>query len=479
MTAQPTPGFPIAELLRWAEDCPDDEALISADLVLTVGEFVDSVLRIAAWLRARGVRPGEVVGILLPPALEVVVSHAVLHEAAVSAAVPAGWDPSGPARFDWIVADRLSDVIEGQRVLLLDSDGFSVVAGHAAAADPRSFPSDDAVQRWIFSSGTTGAPKAVPLTVDMVRRRCESANRLWIPAQPFMALLGPTTASGFQAVAYQLSRRLPVLLPGTPGQTVVLLAHREVASIKASPVQLSGMVDELIRTGATLPALRVVHATGSPFPQSLARELESLLGVEVVNLYGSTEGGTVARRAGSAPAEVAGDLIAGCRLQIVDDADVPLADGETGLIRIRRDGTPSGYVGGVGEAFRDGWFYPGDAGRLVDGVLHLEGRRSELLNAAGVKIAPARVEAAALDFPGVRDAGCFSEPDGRGNARLVIAVVSSAALDPIVLVRHLEQQLGDAAPRHVVRVNAIPRNATGKLVRAALPRIAVDPFPRM
>src|SRR5690606_316615 len=107
----------------------------------------------------------------------------------------------------------------------------------------------------------------------------------------------------------------------------------------------------------------------------------------------------------------AGHITPGSSVEVVDEDDVPLPQGEVGRIRHRSFGMVHEYVGepeATARAFRGGWFYPGDLGFIrSDGGLTLTGRETEVLNAGGVKIDPNRVDHAAMENPSVSDACCF------------------------------------------------------------------------
>jgi long-chain acyl-CoA synthetase len=128
-------------------------------------------------------------------------------------------------------------------------------------------------------------------------------------------------------------------------------------------------------------------------------------------------------------------------------------------------------------AWRDGWFTVGDLGRLdEDGYLYLDGRRDDLVITGGVNVYPAEVEAALADVPGVEEVAVFGVPDDRWGQRVCAAVVTDGqdGDDAVVaaLAAHASARLaGYKRPKQYAVVAALPRTATGKVRRLALPGV--------
>jgi len=120
--------------------------------------------------------------------------------------------------------------------------------------------------------------------------------------------------------------------------------------------------------------------------------------------------------------------------------------------------------------FRDGWFYPGDRGRLLaDGLLVLSGRESELINCGGVKIDAALIDQSLLDHEGVIDAAAFGIEGKTGIQEVAAALVVADGFDFEALHAALLAKLGKVgAPQQFFRVKEIPRNEMGKVMRTQL-----------
>lgn len=462
MSHAPAPQ-PSAHAQRHAEQRPDDLAVVGPAASITYAQLVGHASRIAGVLTM--VKPGDVVGVLLPPQLEAVFIQALWQLAAISCQPPT----SGGAPIDWLVALEPHPAVPADRTILIDGPWLA----HAAAAepvDPVPYADDADVCRLIFSSGTTGAPKAVPLSVRNLDYRAQIAPTHWMASTPILCILPLATASGSTAFFTSLVRGETYIVPGTPAENLMLLQRHQVASVKASPAQLEALVKEAEAHPVSLPALRVIQSVGSLLPEALIARLVAAFGVEVVNLYGSSESGVLAiRRDASTDPMDAGEIAHDMTVEIVDDNDAAVSPGTVGAIRSRRPHQTPGYfrdAAATAAHFRDGWFYPGDFGSLTEGRLRLAGRAAELINAGGVKVDPARIDAAALRFAGVTDAAAFSHLDAAGVTRIALAFVGE--VDAEAFLTHLRSELGTASPTLMLRVAEIPRTTTGKVRRGDL-----------
>ena len=191
-----------------------------------------------------------------------------------------------------------------------------------------------------------------------------------------------------------------------------------------------------------------------------------------MNLYGSSEVGTVATRTALSQSNgLAGKIVGDVEVQIVDEHLNQLAAGETGTIRIKRAHQALGYFRNSEASetgFKQVWFYPGDRGYIQGDQLYLAGRTSELLNAAGVKVDPNRIEQVALEFEGIEDAAAFTKVLENSVEVIALAVVSSKPIDAQKLSEFLKVNLGDAAPKYILRKTEISRTLTGKVLRSEL-----------
>ena len=160
-------------------------------------------------------------------------------------------------------------------------------------------------------------------------------------------------------------------------------------------------------------------------------------------------------------------------IEIIDETGTPLPKGSPGEIRTKAARMFSEYLGEPDQtatALRDGWFYPGDTARMEeDGHLILLGRTDHMMNYDGLNIYPAEIETIVSEHPHVTDTAVIPLQHRLHQDVPVCAVVCDTDQELAQdIMQFAVQQLGNRAPRRVFQLPQIPRNASGKLDRAAL-----------
>jgi long-chain acyl-CoA synthetase len=221
---------------------------------------------------------------------------------------------------------------------------------------------------------------------------------------------------------------------------------------------------------------------GAALPVEVLREFEAKFSSPLIEGYGPTESSPVAtvnpihgpRKAGSV-----GRPIPDVELSIRDDAGRELPVGVTGEICIRGGNVMLGYWNQPEETaktIRDGWLYTGDIGhRDEDGFFYITDRKKDMVIVNGINVYPRQVEEVMYQFPGVREAAVVGIPDPRRGEQPVGFVVlnEGTTLDPKALLVFLRERLADyKVPRALHLVFALPRNATGKVLKTQLRDLA-------
>jgi acyl-coenzyme A synthetase/AMP-(fatty) acid ligase len=164
-------------------------------------------------------------------------------------------------------------------------------------------------------------------------------------------------------------------------------------------------------------------------------------------------------------------------VEIVDEHNNALPDGQHGEIRIKIDGMPDGYFAEPASdtgKFRNGWFYPNDWGyRNADGLLFISGRTDNIVNFGGHKYAPEVLEQKLVSHPSIRDAAVFLD-NRSGSPGMVALIVTTAVISADELQVFGKKQLGHLAPHEYRAVELLPRNTMGKLDREKLPQMHGD-----
>ncbi len=351
-------------------------------------------------------------------------------------------------------------------------------------------PDDDrGIAVELFTSGTTGAPKAAILrhdnlmsyilgSVDFMGADEDDAAIVTVP---------PYHVAGISAVLSSVyaGRRMVQLPAFEPAAWLALAARHRISNAFLVPTMLQRIVEHLGDTRPDLPALRALAYGGGRMPPAIVeRAMDLLPHVDFTNAYGLTETSSTialldpddhrAARAATDPALRArigsvGRALPTVEIAIRDEAGAVLPPGEAGLVFVRGDQVAGEYHGLGSLLDADGWFPTRDRGWIDDdGYLFLDGRADDVIVRGGENISPGEIEAVIADHPDVRDVAVVAVPDeqwGEAVAAVVVLAPGSAmtAQDLQALVR--ERLRSSRVPALVRFVDALPYNETGKLLR--------------
>jgi len=457
---------------------------------------------IGSQLRRIGLGRGAWIGIALPDGPEAVL--AIVAVSCWAIAVP--FDPKlTPAEID----QRLG-ILRLDAVILHgddDSDMRGVIARHgvriveafsagggklgltldAPAADVSVLPETpgpSAIAFILQTSGTTALPKLIPFShgnmLAAARRlqtwfKLTALDRCLSVAPPYYShglkvtvftplLTGGSLALPSSATAMDFAEWFEVLRPTwySAGPTL----HRLVLeAARAAP------------DSGTMHSLRFLISGGAPLQPDVRDGLEDVLGIPVLEHYGSSEAAQIAANlplAGESKPGTCGKPWPGT-LSIVGDDGHPLPPGEQGEILIGGPTLTSGYIDDPElnrTAFVDGWLRTGDIGSLdLDGFLTVHGRIKDLINRGGEKISPVEVDMALLRHPAVAEAAAFAAPHPRLGEDVAAAVVlhPGASAEPAELRRFLADHIAAfKIPRRITILDRLPKGTTGKVLRAQL-----------
>lgn len=447
---------------------PTAFALITPQRWATYGELDADVNRFAAGLRDLGVtRERGVVSIRIANDY---LTHVVLLALARLGVVSSPHDdPSPDLRL--VLAEAA-----GPGELALTADWLKATG----RAEPRPVTpvriGPDELIRVMLSSGTTRTARRVPRTWRMLESNTRTCAATYCAGKPgrWVCLTGMSTGLGQSMTLAAWSLGEASVADYTPGQLAESLEALRPSIVGVTPSFLRQLLAELPAGLGVQAGLRIV-STGGLLAPSLAREARLRLASEILITYGAAETGGSTMADGAwledHPGAV-GHPVPNVRVEVVDADGRPAAPGEQGEIRIFSDRQSDGYLGdpeATAQVFRDGAFYPGDLGRLLpDGLLLIDGRVDDRMVVDSIKFLPDVLEEVALAYPGVRDAAAYAAPDARGIDVCWLAVAADADLDREGLARHIARS---SVPLPTVRfawIEAIPRNAGGKIERRRL-----------
>ncbi|AOS90896.1 class I adenylate-forming enzyme family protein [Mycobacterium intracellulare] len=347
-------------------------------------------------------------------------------------------------------------------------------------ADPATGPAPpaEADAALVFSSGTTGLPKAVRHThasLDEAVRHWRHAlqlthrDRIQVATPPshILGLLNLLTAWETGACV-RLHRRFDidrVLHHIESDRITVEMAVAPIALAIASHPGLESY---------DLSSLRYIMWGATPVNANVAQTVTRRTGVSWLPAYGTTELPVIAcNPIEDARLDTVGRAVPGVDLRVVSlETGEPVGPGEVGEIQARSASLMAGYLPAeaTGEAIRDGWYRTGDVGWLdTGGWLRITDRLKEMIKVRGFQVAPAEIEAVLHGHPAVKDCAVFGIPDGTNGEAIVAAVATSAPVDAPQLTALVDEKL--ASYKHlsrVVFVPEIPRLPSGKVLRRVL-----------
>ena len=337
-------------------------------------------------------------------------------------------------------------------------------------------PASDAVL--VFSSGTTGLPKAVRHThasfavaVDQWRDVLELTERdrmqIVTPPSHILGLLNIVTA--LESGAWlRLHRRFDL---------DAMLHHIEVDRITVemavAPIALAIASHPKLES-YDLSSLRYIMWGATPVTPSVAEEVTRRTGVGWMPAYGASELPVIAcNPVEGAQLDSVGRAAPGVSLRIVstETGDV-LGPGETGEIQALSASVMAGYLPDeeTAGAFAGGWYRTGDVGHLDDdGWLRITDRLKEMIKVRGFQVAPAEIEAVLHGHPDVADCAVFGIPDPKDGEAIVAAVATHGSIGEVELMELVAGRMaGYKRLRRVVFVPEIPRLPSGKVLRREL-----------
>jgi len=506
--------FSMADVTRRnAAERPDKVALICDDRTLTYGELDTESCRVAQALLDAGVGSQDRVGFI---GKNIPEYFTLTYGAAKVNAVPVAvnWRLA-PPEMAYILDNAEAKVVlvEGEFLdhldkmelprdpLIIEVGGSGTHTSYDAWIEGRSTddpnaPSDlDDTGAQLYTSGTTGLPKGAELS-----------NR------NFDAIIEPVSAMlGVNADSVML-HILPMFHIGGSGVANVGLfngatnvVHRDVdpgrifADIPKHQVTAAFMVPALLQVLPMIPgasdvdfsSLQTILYGASPITEEALVASMALLKCPHAQVYGLTEttgvvtlllpqdhdpGGPRANLLRSA-----GKPIDGVELRIVDDAGNDQPTGEVGEIWVRTHQNLKGYwrnPDATAEAFPEGrdedglgWFRTGDAGYMDDGYLFIHDRVKDMIVSGGENVYPAEIENAIVSHPGVADVAVIGIPSERWGESPLALIVAAEGADPTQeeIIAHCAERLARfKLPAAVERIDEIPRNPSGKILKVEL-----------
>lgn len=492
-------------LRRHGEKRPDASAIAATgQQPLNYGEFLKAALAVKHVLNGAGFGPDDRIALRVPDGPQMLFGIFAIGCAAQ--ALPTGDNTTEPEFRDIIKRAACRCLIHDADIdpLLLraaKAEGLLCLPARRQSDDPSGLwripdtdtrnadgirdPGLDDTAFIMISSGTTGRPKLVPRTHGNLSF-CDAVLEKDLPLGPSdIALTGlPQHQSMGSIGTLHPCIRVGGMAsckggPFIPGSFVDQMNEIQPTYFSGGPVYLHAILNEARNRdiSAGIERLRFIRAGTDSVNAELRRAITELFGVPIHASYGMSETGPIAHRSSeeeSDPPGFIGRLLID-DVAVLDEAGNVAPPGEQGEICARGPSITSHYVGDDAlnaEIFVDGWFHTGDLGVIGDeGRLCYAGRKKELINRGGFKVAPLEVERALISHPAIAEAAVFpiDHPTLGQEVALAVVLEPGQDFDEQSLSDHLTGKLSpDKWPRRLFRLDALPLNDNNKVQRSDL-----------
>jgi long-chain acyl-CoA synthetase len=466
---------------------PAKTALFWGDEQFSYGEFRVTGCRVAKRLRAEfGVQPGDRIGVWLQNCPEFV--PAIFGAWRAGAVVVPINNFLKPPEVEFILKDA------GINILIHDKPDFEhsnvkglradSLAGGGNGMEEFCDVPEDALALIIYTSGTTGHPKGAMLShANLLSNVRSCQHELMASGEDRVVVLLPMFHSFMLTVG--------VLLPVVIGASIVLIKtlhppKNVIQEIIQHRATVLPAVPQFFRALAQFPPsvelpLRLCVSGGAPLPTETLRKFGERFTIPLLEGYGLSEASPVVSFTpirGPWKAGSIGVPIRDVEVTIQDDSGAILPHREKGELCVRGPNIMQGYWNRPAETaatLRNGWLLTGDIGYVdEDGYFYITDRKKDMLLVNGINVYPREVEEVLYQFPGVKEAAVIGIPDSRkGEQPLAfVAAEEGVRVEEAVLHDFLRVRLADyKVPKRIVFLPALPRNATGKVLKTELRKL--------
>jgi benzoate-CoA ligase family protein len=401
----------------------------------------------------------------------VVATHE--YAEAVATAVEAAPD------VEFAVVHGPAELSAPERTRVLTWDAFHALSGEASPELHRTVSTDeDAWALWLYTSGTTGTPKAAMHRHANIRHVCETYGNQVLGITPEDSCF--SVAKLFFAYGIGNSMFFPLSVGATtilePRRPTPEVVRERVASERPTlffgvPTFYAALLASDLPDD-TFSSVRLATSAGEPLPAPLQERFTQRFGVDVLDGIGSTEALHIflSNRPGDIHPGTTGRAVPGYEIELRGENGEPVSPGQPGALHVKGESIALGYwrrTDASRQVFKGDWLSTGDTYvQTEDGFYRCLGRNTDMLKAGGIWVSPAEVESRLLEHPAVRQAAVVGVPDENGLDKPIAVVVVDTGTSQDELVAWCRDGLAAfKRPRAVVFVEELPKTATGKLQR--------------
>lgn len=485
------------------ERCPDCEALVAGDARYTWRELDVQVARFAAWFAARSIRPGDRIALLLENRAEFVIAFfAALRVGAIT--VPLNVREQAPelaymlrhsgARLivhEEALASRLPDAALvpelRHRLGLAACDVSEPFPALSEALDPVGAAAihEEDVAALLYTSGTTGRPKAAILThLGMVHSALHYSHAMKLTEGDRLLSCVPlshvTGLVAMMATAVSCGATLLILRTFNAERFVALAAKERMTFTLMVPAMYNICLLEPHFERHDLSSWRVGGYGGAPMPAPVIERLAQMLpSLTLVNIYGATETTSPATMMVANSNDRCNDSVGlpvpCAHVVVMDESGQQAVDGASGELWIGGPMVARGYWGdpvATAAEFTGGYWHSGDIGSIdADGFVRIFDRKKDVINRGGYKVYAIEVEAALAGHAAVAESAVVAKPCPVLGERVhAFVTVTDSTVDASTLKAYCSALLADykVPDSFTLLTEFLPRNANGKILKRHL-----------
>ncbi len=492
-------------MTHWAADRPDRIAMREEDRVFTYAELEERTARVASALLAAGLQKGDrIAWIGKNSDLYFTIFFGAARAGIVMA--PIGWRLS-PTEWAYIVNDTKAKIVftgpgfdnaaeqlagkldHAPRIIGAD-EARALIDGTPRAAFAPSGPNEAVLQ--LYTSGTTGNPKGAVLSnrnLFALRKNSADADLAytkWDDDEAVLVAMPCAHIGGTGLGIMALAAGLPgiILAEFNPDGVFDAVEQHGVTRFFIVPAALQMLLMHPRCASVDYSRLKYILYGAAPIPLDLLRQCIKMFGAEFIQAYGMTETtGTICMLPpedhdpeGNKRMRSAGKALPGVEIKILgaDGKEVPT--GDVGEVVTRSSNNMLGYWNLPDATAKtmtgDGWIHTGDAGYLdEDGYLFIHDRMKDMIISGGENVYPAEVESAIFGHPAVQEVAVIGIPDQKWGETVKAVVVAKPGMsieEADIIAWARDRIAAFKAPRSVDVIEALPRNASGKILRKDL-----------
>jgi fatty-acyl-CoA synthase len=492
-------------ITHWAADRPDRIAMREEDRVFTYAELDERTASIASALLAAGLQKGDrIAWIGKNSDLYFTIFFGAARAGIVMA--PIGWRLS-PTEWAYIVNDTKAKIVftgpgfenaaeqlagkldHAPRIIGAD-EARALIDSTPRAAFAPSGPNDAVLQ--LYTSGTTGNPKGAVLSnrnLFALRKNSADADLAytkWDDDEAVLVAMPCAHIGGTGLGIMALAAGLPgiILAEFNPDGVFDAVEQHGVTRFFIVPAALQMLLMHPRCASVDYSRLKYILYGAAPIPLDLLRQCIRMFGAEFIQAYGMTETtGTICMLPpedhdpeGNKRMRSAGKALPGVEIKILDADGKEVPTGDVGEVVTRSSNNMLGYWNLPDATAKtmtgDGWIHTGDAGYLdEDGYLFIHDRMKDMIISGGENVYPAEVESAIFGHPAVQEVAVIGIPDQKWGETVKAVVVAKPGMsieEADIIAWARDRIAAFKAPRSVDVIEALPRNASGKILRKDL-----------